>query len=84
MTIITAGSIALVTTDLAGKKRVWLNRSNGCLMFKLTKQTYTLAELQAIMNSYETAEAAEPARLLAEKLARIRQEMAENGITESV
>ena len=43
---------------------------------------YTQSLMQAEVDKYEAWKALEPARLLTEKLARIRQEMAENGITE--
>jgi len=82
MTIIRAGDIAKVETDMAGKRRGWIKRGNEWVMFKLQKTTYTLAELQAIMDKLETAEAEMPARLAAEKLARVREEMAEVGIKE--
>jgi hypothetical protein len=82
MTIITAQNRFYYPADLAGKRRVCITLDSGeSLTLKYVIYPSSGA-MQTEVNKYEAWKAAEPARILAEKLARIRQEMAENGITE--
>jgi len=82
MTNVATAQIYTSPPDMAGKRRSYITLDDGStLMLKYV--FYTQSGMQAEVDRYEAWKALEPARLLAEKLARIRQEMAENGITES-
>ena len=81
MTNVATAKIFTYPPDLAGKRRSVITLDDGStLMLKYI--FYTQSLMQAEVDKYEAWKAAEPARLQAEKLARIRQEMAESGITE--
>jgi hypothetical protein len=81
MTDVKTAKIFTYPPDLAGKRRSVITLDDGStLMLKYV--FYTQSGMQAEVDKYKAWKAAEPARILAEKLVRIRQEMAENGITE--
>ena len=81
MTDVGTAKIFTLPADMAGKRRSIITLDDGStLMLKYV--FYTKSLMQAEVDKYEAQKAVEPARLLAEKLARIRQEMAESGITE--
>jgi hypothetical protein len=83
MTNVATAQIFTLPPDLAGKRRSIITLDDGTSL-TLKYVFYTQSGMQAEVDKYEAWKAAEPARLQAEKLARIRMEMAENGITESV
>ena len=81
MTDVKTAKIYTSPPDLAGKRRSYITLDDGSTMM-LKYIFYTQSGMQAEVDKYEAWKALEPARLQAEKLVRIRQEMAENGITE--
>lgn len=81
MTDVTKAPIYISPPDMTGKRRSYITLDDGStLMLKYI--FYSQSLMQAEVDKYEAWKAAEPARLQAETLARIRREMAENGITE--
>jgi len=83
MTNVATAKIFTYPPDLAGKRRSVITLDDGTSL-TLKYVFYTQSLMQAEVDKYEAWKAAEPARIEAETVARIRREMAEHGITESV
>lgn len=83
MTDVSTAQIVTLPADMAGKIRSIITLDDGSAL-TLKYVFYTQSLMQAEVDKYEAWKAAEPARIEAETVARIRREMAEHGITESV
>jgi len=83
MIIVTEAKKIYYPVDMAGKRRIGVRLDSGeVLILKYVIYPSSMS-IQNEVNKYEAWKAAEPARLLAEKEVRVKQEMAELGIVEA-